>query len=375
MRERANWTFAMNDQKKPKIDLKARLGKKTVSSPSGPSIPPPMGGSRPGGIPAPPFSAPKSSVDPYSSMMSSAPPPPPKPQAIKVEMSEEVVREQKKQLKKGYMVAVVTAVIGGVVGFLIGGSNETSNQQKIAARDAGELAKEVTKASDTAEQLADVVKSIKDKLSSGKYPEEDAKKLGGLRIPFEGANLGLRIIGRFNREVNRGLLNFATLSEKANDATEHLQTMLGGSRKALDDAFSLKDKPKVHWSAVVGTGPSGPWATLMSLPEPFPAKSEDKDKAAAWPDSIKIKQGGKDTTMKRYTKGDPAGGDPLFIPVDPQTQNAVCPSLPVARVIRAVQDLEESLRGVKDPGGHEETGLIETGRAVSEKLKTIGQGH
>ena len=131
----------MNDQKKPKIDLKARLGKKSVSSPSGPSIPPPiMGGSRPGGIPAPPFGAPQNS-DPYSSMMSSAPPPAPKPQAIKVEMSEEVIHEQKKQLKKGYAIAAVTAVLGAVVGFLIGGSSETSNQQKIAARDAGDLAR------------------------------------------------------------------------------------------------------------------------------------------------------------------------------------------------------------------------------------------
>ncbi len=173
--------------------------------------------------------------------------------------------------------------------------------------------------------------------------------------------------------MNRGLLNFAKLSEQANDATEHLQTMIAGSGKSLEDAFAIKDKPKVTWSAVVGTGPSGPWATLMTLPEPFLAKSEDKDKAATWPESIKLKQGGKETTMKRYAKGDPTGGDPQFIPIDPQTQSAVCPSLSVARVIRAVQDLDETLRGVKDPGGHEETGLIETGRQLSEKLKTIGQ--
>ena len=369
----------MNDQKKPKIDLKARLGKKSVSSPSGPSIPPPiMGGSRPGGIPAPPFGAPQNS-DPYSSMMSSAPPPAPKPQAIKVEMSEEVIHEQKKQLKKGYAIAAVTAVLGAVVGFLIGGSSETSNQQKIAARDAGDLAKEVTTAADTAEQLADVVKSIKDKIASGKYPEEDAKKLGGLRIPFEGANLGLRVIGRFNKEVNRGLINFAGLSQKANDATESLQSMISGSRKALDDAFSLKDKPKIHWSAVVSGGPSGPWATLMSIPEPFLAKSEEKvaGKDYTWPDSVKVKQGGKDVSFKRYSKGDPAGGDPQFIPVEPNSQNAVCPSIPVARIVRAVQDLEDALRGIKDTtgsGGHEETGLIETGRTVSEKLKTISAG-
>ena len=305
-------------------------------------------------------------------MMSSAPPPP-KPQAIKVEMSEEVIREQKKQQKKGYVVALITAFVGGVIGFFVGGSNETSNQQKIAARDAGDLAKEVTTASDKAEELADVVKTIKDKIASGKYPEDEAKKLGGLRIPFEGANLGLRVIGRFNKELNRGLLAFATLSVKSNDATEDLQSMINGSRKALDDAFSLKDKPKVHWSAVVASGGSGPWATLMTVPEPFLTKPEK----GGWPDSVKFKAGGKETSIKRYAKGDPMSGDPQFIPIEPNSQNAVCPSIPVARVIRAVQDLEDSLRGVKDTtgqGGHEETGLIETGRAIAEKLKQIGQG-
>lgn len=358
----------MNDHQKPKIDLKARLGKKSVSSPSGPSIPPPITAtSRPGAIPAPPFGAPK--TDPFSSVSASQAPPP-KPQAIKVEMSEEVVQEQKKQKKKGYVIAVVTLIIGGIVGFMVGGSNETSNQQKVAARDAGDLAKEVTTATETAEQLADVVKAIKDKMASGKYPEEETKKLGGLRIPFEGANLGLRVIGRFNKEVNRSLVAFAGMTEKANDLTEDVQRMISGSKKSLDDAFALKDKPKVQWSAIVSGGPSGPWATLAAIPEPFFAKSDDK---AAWPESVKMRLGGKETTVKRYAKGDPAGGDPQFIPIEPVSQNSVCPNLHVARIIRSVQDLEDTLRGVKDPGGHEETGLIETGTAIAEKLKGIGR--
>ena len=37
-----------DEQKKPKIDLKARLGKKSVAAPTGPTIPPPVG------IPKPP---------------------------------------------------------------------------------------------------------------------------------------------------------------------------------------------------------------------------------------------------------------------------------------------------------------------------------
>jgi len=274
------------------------------------------------------------------------------------------------------MVAVITLLLGGIVGFMVGGSSETSNQQKVAARDAGELAKEVTTATDSAEQLADVVKSVKEKIASGKYPEEEAKKLGGLRIPFEGSNLGLRVIGRFNKDVNRSLVAFAGMSEKANELTEDVQRMLSGSKKALDDAFSLKDKPKIVWSAIVGQGASGPWATLVSLPEGFLVKSDEKvgGKDYSWPESTKMKLAGKETTVKRYGRGDPAGGDPQFIPIDPVSQNGVCPNINVTRIVRSVQDLEEALRGVKDTGGSgEETGLIETGRAVADKLKGIGK--
>ncbi len=300
--------------------------------------------------------------------MGSQAPPPPKAQAIKVEMSEEVVQEQKKQKKKGYALAGITFLIGGVVGIMLGRSIEASSQQGVAARDAGDLAKEVTTATDTAEQLADLVKAVKDKLASNKYPEDEAKKLGGLRVPFEGANIGLRVIGRFNKDINHGLVNFAGMSEKANDLTEDVQRMLAGSKKTLDDAFALKDKPKVQWSAIVSGGPAGPWAMMVTIPEPFLAKSED----SKWPDSMKMKLGGKETTVKRYAKGDPGGGDPQFIPVEPNSQNTVCPNINLARILRGVQDLEDSLRGIKDPGGHEETGLIETGRNLSEKLKQIG---
>jgi hypothetical protein len=40
----------MSEQKKPKIDLKARLGKKTVAAPTGPAIPPPVGIPKPPGM-------------------------------------------------------------------------------------------------------------------------------------------------------------------------------------------------------------------------------------------------------------------------------------------------------------------------------------
>src|SRR5262245_21001016 len=95
----------MAEEKKPKIDLKARLGKKSVTGPSGDSgsIPPPVGIPKPAGIPAPPFgsSATKSrpapridASDPYAAIEAQAAPVRAEPAAIKIEMSDEVRQAQ-----------------------------------------------------------------------------------------------------------------------------------------------------------------------------------------------------------------------------------------------------------------------------------------
>ncbi len=360
----------MTEQNKPKIDLKARLGKKTVSSPSGPSIPPPVGLPRPSGIPAPPFqrSGPKVDAnDPYSSIDASSAPRA-EPQAIKVEMSDEVRHEQKKQMRKALLVSVATFGVGLLLGVFVGGGNERNSIANQALRDANQLGKDVKGAVESAESLAEVLKSARDKLSAGKYPDEEVAKLGGMRIPFDGANLGGKNIGRFKGEVTKGLLAFAGASEKANDQVETIQRLLAAAKKPLTDAFAQGSAPKVQWAAIVGQSDKGPWMTMTAVPEPFEVKADK-----GWPESVKFKIQGKDATIKRYAKGDPtSGGDPMFIPIDPGSQSAVCPQDTVFRVARQLQELEETLRGVKEASGHEETGLVDAGRALEEKLKSIG---
>jgi hypothetical protein len=353
----------MTDQK-PKIDLKSRLGKKTVSSPSGHSIPPPTGIPRPSGIPAPPFGSSPVVSDPYTS----SPPPRVEPQAIKVEMSEEVRQEQRKQAKRSRIFAVAAAFAGGLIGFTIGSGYERGKVADQALNDAGVLAKEIKEAMVVAESLADTIKGAREKLSAAKFPEEELNKLGGLRVPFGGDKLGGRNIGRFKKDVSSGLLALSGDAEKVNDQIDTVQRVFGGARKALNDVFQQSATPKVYWAAVAEGGPHGPMLSMLAVPEPFALKSEK----GGWPDSVKFKIEGKETSVKRYTKGDPSGGDPQYIPVDPTSQNAVCPQDVVVRVGRQLTDLENMLRGIKDPGGHEETGLIEAGRAIEEKLRSIG---
>src|SRR5689334_21926608 len=137
----------MSEDKKPKIDLKARLGKKTVSAPAtgpGGSIPPPAGIPKPnlggggGGIPAPPFqgaaarSAPVvDASNPYGAMEPAAAVAQ-QPQAIKIELSDEVVRAQSRGKTKIFVLAAITAVIGGFVGYTLGGTAERVKGQEAA---------------------------------------------------------------------------------------------------------------------------------------------------------------------------------------------------------------------------------------------------
>lgn len=366
---------------KPKIDLKARLGKKTVSSPGG-SIPPPVGipkpslPTTPSGIPAPPFApAPSRPVprvdasDPYSAIEASVAPVRAEPAAIKVEMSEEVLSAQRKGKGRIIALAVITAAIGGLVGFTVGGGTERAKGTRAAITGAGELAKEVEAANAKIEELADVLKAAKEKLAKNTYPEQEVSKLGAINIPFEGSNLAGKGIGRFKGEMISMLIDFASAAEKANDQKEKIQTVLSGSKKGLIEFLESQTKPQVRWSVVLTNGPSGPWAMMQLVPKPFPAKAEGN---AKWPDEIKVKDGGKEVTIKRYSSGNPIANDPYFMPVDPTTQGQVCPSDVLVRLRRELIDMERVLRGDQTPG-EEQVGLLESGQKLAEKLKELAR--
>src|SRR5450432_4490536 len=163
---------------KPKIDLKSRLGKKTVSSPAAGSIPPPagipkpaIGVPNPSRVPAPPFaSAPQAAAaprvdvsNPYGAMEPQAAPIRVAPHAITVEMSDEFVAAQKSGRTKVVVLCLVTAGIGGFLGFAGGGISERNKAADAAVSGAAELTKKVEESSNKATELADVLKSAKEK--------------------------------------------------------------------------------------------------------------------------------------------------------------------------------------------------------------------
>jgi uncharacterized protein YcfJ len=374
----------MAEEKKPKIDLKARLGKKSVSGPGGGgAIPPPVGIPKPGVVPAPPFGKQAPKVDasnPYAAI-SADQAVRKEPAAIKVEMSDEVVAAQRKGKAKVVALAGVAAVVGGLIGFAFGGRLEAAKSAEAAVAGAEELTDQVDKANQEIESLAETLKTAREKLQQNKYPAEEVSKLGEINIPFTGADLTGKGIGRFKADIVTMLITFASGSHEANDQKEKIQSILSGSKKGIEDFLAQQEKPKIRWGAYFESGPHGPWVSMQPFPEPFLVQEKEQkkgDKPYKWPDSFKITQRGKEYDLKRYSSGDPTrvkqGDTPAMIPVNPETQAQVCPSDVIVRLQRELRGLEEVLLGDKTPGA-EKDGLIDTGRAVYDRLKQIGKPH
>jgi hypothetical protein len=375
-------------ENKPKIDLKSRLKAKTVGAQGGPAIPPPVGIPKPAvpGVttttrrpPAPKIDA----SDPYSAVAAGTLAAKSEPQAIKIEMSEEVIQAQKKGKMRVVAIALVSAAVAGLLGYALGDRTASNKGAVQAVEGAQALGKEIADANAKVTELAEVLKGAKDRLRENKFPEAEISKLGAINIPFSGENMVGRGIGRFNPRTLTLLIQYANGVQEANDQKQKLQYALSGSKKALLDYLEQQDpaKRKVRWALYVGNGPHGPWASMEPLdPEQwFLASSKEKQKDAAgketdyaWPGKLKVNEGGKVIELDRYTSGDPTGSTPKIIPVDPGTHTAVCPEGVVARLGSEITRMETVLRGDSTPGVDKQ-GLITLGETVIDELKKIGQ--
>ncbi len=288
-------------------------------------------------------------------------------------MSEEVVQAQKKGRSKIMMLAAGTAVVGGILGVAIGGGLERRTRQNIALEGAVLLAKDVDSANAEIEKLAEVLKKAKLKISENKLPTEEATALGAINIPFDGTKLVGKGIGLMSAEINRDLIRFAGDSMAANDQKERVKNLLGGA--SLKGFMDQRTNPKITWSVFVTNSPLGPIAQMQPVPG-FVVKSDEKKdgKDYAWPEEFEVPDGDKKTKLKRYTKGEPMGGTPELIPVDPSTEGAVCSSDVARTLIDEISTLERLLRGDKRDPTNETLGLIDNGTQLMDKLKSIGHG-
>src|SRR5690349_3544424 len=169
----------MSEQKKPKIDLKARLGKKTVGAAAVPggSVPPPVGIPKPPamGGPSPSHPAPRPSQAPYpggggyaaaatagaygGSPSGYAPAAAaPRPAPLRIEIGEEEVREgQRRQRGRFMMLTLIVSGIFGALGFAFGSRVEAGKGANAALEGAKDLIKDIEAADKVGDQLNEVL--------------------------------------------------------------------------------------------------------------------------------------------------------------------------------------------------------------------------
>ena len=367
---------------KPKIDLKARLGKRPGGTPASASIPPPVGVNQgpgpaanpmvggmpsgqggyaaPGGYPSAQSARPSFDAMGVGSVQAPAPIRAPSvPTAVDTEEEFRAVR--KSSQTKSIVLAVGTAVVGGVLGFAVGGLSERNSVAEVAVAGAKSLASDIDAANKKVVELEQVVTAAGKALKDGKYPDAEVKALGALNVPFDGTNLAGKGIGRFKPQVLTMLINYSEAVAKVNTSKDKIRSVLSVAKPAVEDMLSQGANPQVRWGVAVTSGPGGPWGTLSVLPSGFAAGDK-----GAWPAQIEIGEG---KGGKRYSGGDANG---QIIPVNPGSQGAVCPTDTLVRLRREVSDLDKLMRGDQTPG-QESDGVVELGEAIKKQLVTIGK--
>jgi hypothetical protein len=370
---------------KPKIDLKARLGRRTGATPASASIPPPVGvnpqhssagPAGPASFPSAQFPStqPQPRPSSYNPMGVGAIQAPPAPMQmaspVNIAMDEEFAAVRRGGRTKVIVLAGAAALIGGVLGFAVGGLNEKNNVAEAAVVGAKTLSAEIDAANATVTKLSSVLDSANKALKDGNYPDNEVKELAAINIPFDGTNLSGKSIGRFKPQLVTMLISYAEATSKANSQKDKIRSLLSGSRQSFEELLAQKTNPQVHWGVSIQQGPQGPWGAMQLLPS-FSVNGE-KGKPSAWPTEFTLADADK-STAKRYTGGDPTRGADggQIIPIAPSTQTSVCPTDTIVRMRRELTDMQRILNGDETPG-NEAQGIVALGDTIKKQLNSIG---
>lgn len=402
-----------DDKKKPKIDLKARLGKTAVGlqAPGPSQVPLPLpgpgaGGSAPPGFDSIPGAAPSSSPGRPSSVPMAAPsprpmgiaPPPglspgiplppfgqphrraadPKPsaaqQTIKVEMGEEVEQERKKMAKRSAIYAVIAAVAGAAIGFVVGGASKTGDLTKRVQDGAARLEKDVKGANDKLKELDAKLmagaKKLQDKPPT--FPDDLATALGGITIPFDASYLDGKGVGNYNGVLQKRVFSYAQAVTDLNQNKDQLKNLLGAAKAPVEKFWKEQADPVASFSVTFRGDNKGMLAELVPNKDPF-ALAKD------WPESYTIlkpersAQGTKSVEKKasRWKKGDLTGNDPVVIPVSADSVAAFTSEKLVFQLTKALLDAIQVTQGNKEDPSHETAGLLKDGDDLVVELHKL----
>ena len=375
----------MADDKKPKIDLKARLGKTAVGGAQAPvpmpgqSAPPGMAnspsmGQRPsaippgmGGVPGvpvgppPPFaSSPAGALgaidqsNPLSAVANAYRPQPVSvaaPQPQRIEVDEMAVHEARKGAnKRGFVVAIIVGLLFGAVGVVAGQGMESGNARKKSQNDARELADNVTKAKATMTTLTEKMEAGRNALvKDRKFPDTLAKDLGGLNVDFDGTQLAGRRFSGFPQDTTAGLVDFITSVQALNDRKNLIQGLLNKLQKPLTEQLNApQGQTTISYVAVISKDPAGnPSALIAGLSQPitFTPPNVTLPSEFAFSDPL----GSGNAKLARYTGGDVAA-KPGAVYINPKTFEKACPSETAGQSAQLAAQIGNVIRDIKGEG-------------------------
>jgi hypothetical protein len=383
------------EERKPRIDLKARLGKAQGAAPApgaapamrpgGSVAPPPAIGSVPPpgaggfgqapgvpvGVPMPPFGG-KQQTDPFGAPVAVSPVRGAAPATMRIELDEETMRAARKGGKRAGILGFIMLVMGLVLGFAFGGRQADSKVAQGALQGAQDLIGDIDKAQGKIKEFSDKLQGAVKDMKDGKYPEAFANDLGGIAIPFGADKLAGRNIGRFDPRTLTMLFNYTNNVEALNDRKDALKNLFTSQKKAMIDAFGAASNPKVSWSVFIQKSPAhGPVGILAAI-DPKDAFSY---KDANWPGKFKISTGREMVDSERYSNGDVTSSEKkvVTIPLEPESVSAAVGGGIIGRITSELAKTDTILSGSGTPGDDDENGVLKKGEVLLTALKKIGQ--
>jgi hypothetical protein len=383
----------MADEKKPKIDLKARLGKAGAqnqpAAPASGSLPAPAlsnpapSGSLPapamgmpdfnpnasGGIPGAPSSAadvlgglgglghaaspfrpqPQARPAPQAAPVSLAPPPP-----QRIEVDDTALNEARKSsLKKAVGIGAGLALVVGAIGFVAGGAGEKSNARTASVESAKELAKDVetSKASlDVLVKKLEAGRALLNDKDKKAFPDSLATELGGLKVDFDGQKLAGRRFSGFKVETTRNLVQYITSIQEVNDKRERLQRVLGALQKPFTEAAQGR-RSIVNFVTLQKDAQGNLLAGVTPLSTPIKVEN---DKFELPKDGYEYTEGrddkGKDVkkTIPKYTTGALDKPYGAYIPASDGNSAKTQLNLQIADMLVVIKGMDGQSAGVDD---------------------------
>jgi len=394
----------MADDKKPKIDLKARLQR--MGGPGGatpapaaavpvqrPSAPPPMarpmGGPTPmpppsvpppSGIPRPPISQRPGALDPNNPLAAVAglrqPAAAPMAHAQRIEVDEGAVQAARSGARKqGFMGGLVLAIIAAVVAWVGGTASQQGIDRKKSTKDAHDLSADLLKAKDSLDQMQKKVTDGGTALlgATPTFPKDLGQALAGMTVDFAGDKLFGRRFSGVPADTTRGLMDFITRVQGLNDKKDLVVSLLSKLEKPITEQLARKGQEPISIVAVVDKDTPGGALRLASLVTPLEV---GKDIPAQLLFSNPIGQGNVQLPWMKDVK---IPKDGAAIPVIPTSFDRVCPSMQkgaVTQLLASMNSLVDDIQGQKgsDQGDivtDSKPGLSDTAAKLADQLGKV----